>query len=40
MHEKRIIKIYKEKIIKIYKEKINYIQEYEREGMTVIPPGV
>ena len=33
------MKMYEEMIIKIYKEKINYIQEYERGGMTVIPPG-
>lgn len=31
--------MHEERIIKIYKEKINYIQEYERGGMTVIPPG-
>lgn len=27
--------MYEEKIIKIYKEDINYIQEYERGGMTL-----
>ena len=31
--------MHEERIIKIYKEKTNYIQEYERGGMTVIPPG-
>lgn len=27
--------MHEESIIKIYKEKINYIQEYERGGMTL-----
>ena len=29
------MKMYEGRIIKIYKEKINYIQEYERGGMTL-----
>lgn len=34
------MKIHEKKIVEIHKEKIKYIQEYERGGMTVIPPGV